>query len=410
MTVINSLIDTDLYKFTMAQAVFHQFSKQRPITRFKFKCRNANNLAKYVDDINAEFDHLCTLGFQRNELDYLSSLTFLSQDFIDFLEMFRLKRNYIKCWIDTNGELQIECDGPWIQVIFFEVFALSIVQEVWTMNEYPSHDMGFAREQLNLKIEDAKRHATKLRFNFADFGTRRRFSYAWQREVVQTLSSELPRDVFTGTSNVLFAMEFGVKPIGTMAHEYLQAGQALGPRLVDSQKYMLEKWVQEYRGELGIALSDVVGFDAFLVDFDKYFAKLYDGCRHDSGDPAKWCDKLIAHYVKLGIDPTTKTAVFSDGLDMASAMYLAERFRGRINTSFGIGTNLTNDVGVDALQVVMKMVECNGSPVAKISDSAGKGMCEDPEYLTYLKKVFKIPTVFDKMMVTGKKKYNVEVR
>jgi len=390
MPIINSLLDQDLYKFTMAQAVFHQFSKQRPMTRFKFKCRNKNELAKYVNDINAELDHLCTLNFKKNELDYLATLPFLSQDFIDFLEYFRLKREYIKCWVDENNELQIEATGPWIQVIFFEVFVLAIVQEVWTYNEHYDIDFHYARQQLNEKISHAKKYADLLRFNFADFGTRRRFSHEWQREVVETMANELPRNIFTGTSNVLFAMETGIKPIGTMAHEYLQAGQGLGPRLVHSQKFMLEKWVQEYRGDLGIALSDVVGFDAFLRDFDKYFAKLYDGCRHDSGDPIEWCERLIAHYESLGIDPMTKTAVFSDGLNFTNAFDIANRFRGRIKTSFGIGTNLTNDVGITPLQIVMKMVECNGSPVAKISDSKGKGMCEDDEYLKYLKKVFKI--------------------
>jgi nicotinate phosphoribosyltransferase len=391
MPVITSLLDTDLYKYTMGQCVFHQFSKQRPITRFVFKCRNANELAKHVDEINAELDHLCTLRYKEDEIEYLRSISFFSQDFVDFLEMSHLKREYIKCWVDSEtGELRIEADGPWMQVIWFEVFTLAIAQEVYTRNAYPDFDLTEGRARLNQKIKEAKAYGDMVRYTIADFGTRRRFNHAWQREVVETLSRELPNTTFVGTSNVLFAKEFGLKPIGTMAHEYLQAGQALGPKLADSQKYMLEKWVQEYRGDLGIALSDVVGFDAFLRDFDKYFAKLYDGCRHDSGDPFEWGEKLIAHYQKLGINSLTKTAVFSDGLTFELAFKLAERFRGRIQTSFGIGTNLTNDVGVTPLQVVMKMVELNDEPVAKISDSAGKGMCEDAEYLKYLKKVFKI--------------------
>lgn len=388
--IIKSLLDQDLYKFSMCQCVFHQFAKQRPWVRIKFKCRNANNLAKYVDEINEQLDYLCTLRFTKDELNYLRTrVHWLSHDFIDFLEMLQLKREYIKCWVDANNELQIVAEGPWIQVIWFEIFVLSIVQEVWTYNEYYDIDFTYGRKALQEKIDLANNYGNKLRFNFADFGSRRRFSFDWHREVITELS-KLHRTVFTGTSNVLFAKEFNLAPIGTMAHEYLQAGQALGPRIVNSQKFMLETWVQEYRGDLGIALTDVVGFDAFLRDFDKYFAKLYDGCRHDSGDPFQWCERLIAHYQSFGIDPMTKTAVFSDGLTFPLAFEIAERFRGRIKTSFGIGTNLTNDVGVTPLQVVMKMVECNGSPVAKISDSSGKGMCEDAEYLAYVKKVFNI--------------------
>ena len=390
MPITKSLLDTDLYKFSMGQCVFHQFSKQRPITRFKFKCRNENKLASFIDEINKELDYLCNLRFQEDEIEYLRSIPFFSQDFVDFLEMFKLKREYIKTWIGDDGQLNIECEGPWMQVIWFEVPVLAIVQEVYTRNSYAKLDLSSARESLEEKISQAKEYGSRLRYTIADFGTRRRFNYDWHREVVQTLSRELPRDIFVGTSNVLFAKEFGLKPIGTMAHEYLQAGQALGPKLADSQKYMLEKWVQEYRGDLGIALSDVVGFDAFLRDFDKYFAKLYDGCRHDSGDPFEWGERLIQHYEKLGIDPLTKTAVFSDGLTFKKAFELAERFRGRIKTSFGIGTNLTNDVTAVPLQIVMKMVELNGEPVAKISDSKGKGMCEDEDYLSYLKKVYQI--------------------
>ncbi|NQV00446.1 MAG: nicotinate phosphoribosyltransferase, partial [Parcubacteria group bacterium] len=173
------------------------------------------------------------------------------------------------------------------------------------------------------------------------------------------------------------------------AHEFLQAAQAL-VRVQDSQKFAFQQWAEEYRGKLGIALSDVVGMDAFLKDFDLYFCKLYDGARHDSGDPIVWCEKLIRHYENNGIDPKTKTAVFSDGLTFPKALALAKEFEGRIKTSFGIGTNLTNDMGITPLQIVIKMVECNGQPVAKISDSQGKEMCKDKAYLTHLKGVFNI--------------------
>ena len=204
----------------------------------------------------------------------------------------------------------------------------------------------------------------------------------------------LKRDMathFVGTSNVRFAMEQGLTPLGTMAHEYLQACQAVGPRLRDSQSFAFNMWAREYRGDLGIALSDVVGLEAFLRDFDLFFCKLFDGVRHDSGDPFEWGDKLIAHYQKMRIDPRTKTMVFSDSLDVPLAIRLYEYFKGRAQTSFGIGTNLTNDLGYESLQIVIKMTRCNGQPVAKISDAPSKTMDYDPSYVNYLREVFQVP-------------------
>lgn len=184
--------------------------------------------------------------------------------------------------------------------------------------------------------------------------------------------------------------KLGITPIGTMAHEFLQAFQALDVRLRDSQKAALETWVREYRGDLGVALTDVVGMDAFLRDFDLYFAKLFDGLRHDSGDPYAWGDKAIAHYQTLKIDPKTKSLTFSDGLTIKKAWDLHQYFKTRIKTNFGIGTNLTNDMGLTQLNIVLKLVQCNGQPVAKLSDSPGKVMIENNTYLAYLKQVFDI--------------------
>jgi nicotinate phosphoribosyltransferase len=180
-------------------------------------------------------------------------------------------------------------------------------------------------------------------------------------------------------------------PIGTMAHEYLQTYQALGVRLRDFQKAALEDWVQEYRGDLGVALTDVVGMDAFLSDFDLYFAKLFDGLRHDSGDPKVWGDKALAHYAKLRIDANTKRLVFSDGLDLETSIALYRHFSDRTQLGFGIGTNLSNDVGLTPLNIVMKLTRCNGQPVAKLSDSPGKTLCDDQTFLAYLRQVFNVP-------------------
>jgi nicotinate phosphoribosyltransferase len=224
----------------------------------------------------------------------------------------------------------------------------------------------------------------------ADYGTRRRFSRVWHEEVIGTLREKLGPQ-FAGTSNVSLAMRHNLTPLGTMAHEYLQACQALGPRLRDSQIFGFEVWAKEYRGDLGIALSDVYGFDAFLRDFDMYFCKLFDGVRHDSGDPFAWGERMIAHYVTNRVDPQTKTLIFSDGLDFTRVVELYQRFRDRVRLAFGVGTNLTNDLGYVPLQIVIKMVRCNGQPVAKLSDTPAKNMCDDTAYLAYLRQVFEIP-------------------
>ncbi|MBK5647343.1 MAG: nicotinate phosphoribosyltransferase, partial [Acinetobacter sp.] len=226
-------------------------------------------------------------------------------------------------------------------------------------------------------------------FLVSDFGTRRRYSLAWQKHVIEVFNQAAPH-IFRGTSNVLIAKQLGLTPIGTMAHEFLQAFQALDVRLRNFQKSALETWVQEYRGDLGIALTDVVGMDAFLRDFDLYFAKLFDGLRHDSGDPYEWGDKAYAHYKKLKIDSKTKMLTFSDGLNLEKAWDLHNYFKDRFQVSFGIGTNLTNDMGQTPLNIVLKLVECNGQSVAKISDSPGKTMTDNDTFLAYLRQVFEI--------------------
>jgi nicotinate phosphoribosyltransferase len=275
----------------------------------------------------------------------------------------------------------------------FEIFVLYIVNELYFRRFDTAPLMAEGRKRLHAKIEQLQQFSDeptkRYPFGFFDFGLRRRFSGAWQDEVVATLAQEAP-NYFKGTSNVYLAKKHGLVPIGTMAHEYLQSYQAFGVRLRDFQKAALEGWVQEYRGDLGTALTDVVGMDAFLADFDLYFAKLFDGLRHDSGDPVVWGEKAIAHYQKLRIDPHTKRLVFSDGLDLATAFSLYRHFADRTMTAFGIGTYLTNDMGIPPLNIVMKLVSCNGQSVAKLSDSPGKTLCKDETFLAYLRQVFNI--------------------
>ncbi len=390
LMIIDSLLDTDLYKFTMMQVVLHQFPGAQ--VEYRFKCRTPDvDLRPLVEDIRREVDHLCELRFTEAELDYLRQMRFIKSDFIDFLGLFHMNRRYIRIEPSPkdNGEIDITVSGPWLHTILAEIPILAIVNELYFRRVATAPDFAEGRRRLAEKIGSITADPEMAGIRIADYGTRRRFSRAWQAEVLQTCKETLG-ECFAGTSNVYFAMTQGHVPLGTMAHEYLQACQALGPRLRDSQTFAFDRWAREYRGDLGIALSDVFGFDAFLRDFDMYFCKLFDGARHDSGDPFAWGERLLAHYEANRVDPATKTLVFSDSLTFDLVRRLYQRFRHRAKVAFGVGTNLTNDIGLAPLQIVIKMVRCNGQPVAKLSDTPAKNMCDDEDYLQYLRKVFEI--------------------
>ncbi|MBC2768692.1 nicotinate phosphoribosyltransferase [Pusillimonas minor] len=388
--IITSLLDTDLYKFSMMQVVLHQFPAAQ--VEYRYKCRTPNvNLAPYLDEIRAEIHALCQLKFTDAELDYLRSLRFIKSDFVDFLGLFHLPEKCIDIGPgESEGEIAISVKGPWLHTILFEIPVLAIVNEVYFRNTCTEPGWEEGRQRLQKKMQLVTDDPALADFRVAEYGTRRRFSKLWHEEVVRTMKARMGVH-FAGTSNVMMAMKHNVTPLGTMGHEYLQACQALGPRLRDSQVFALEVWAKEYRGDLGIALSDVYGMEAFLRDFDMYFCKLFDGARHDSGDPFSWGERMLEHYKANRTDPRTKTLVFSDALTIPRAIELAQRFAGRCKVSFGIGTNLTNDLGHEPLQIVMKMVRCNGQPVAKVSDSPQKTMCDDPAYLAYLRQVFQLP-------------------
>ena len=394
--IIQSLLDTDLYKFTMLQVVLHKFPQTHSV--YHFRCRNLEQteypLVDILPELQQQLDYLCALKFKEDELTYLRSLRFIKSDFVDYLELFQLKRRFIKAGVDSEGRLDIWVEGPMVQAMMFEIFVLAIVNELYFKKIRSDAVLEEGEQRLKNKIalmQDYQRQQNPEDppFLVSDFGTRRRYSFAWQKHVVEEFHKAVP-DIFRGTSNVLLAKELNIIPIGTMAHEFLQAFQALDVRLRDFQKSALETWVQEYRGDLGIALTDVVGMDAFLRDFDLYFAKLFDGLRHDSGDPYEWGDKAYEHYKKLKIDSKTKMLTFSDGLNVEKAWKLHQYFKDRFQVSFGIGTNLTNDMGQTPLNIVLKLVECNRQSVAKISDSPGKTMTDNDTFLAYLRQVFDI--------------------
>ncbi|WP_028919845.1 nicotinate phosphoribosyltransferase [Pseudoxanthomonas suwonensis] len=391
MPIIPSLLDTDLYKFTMMQAVLHQHPGAQ--VEYLFRCRSTGvDLVPYLDRISDAIDDLCTLRMQPDELDYLRGLRFMKPDFVDFLGLFHFDRKYVQLRAnpDENGGIELRLKGPWLHTILFEVPLLAIVSEVYMHGTFGPPDREEGLRRMRAKTALLREAVGYEDCVITDFGTRRRYSHAWQGELLPHLRAELGEQ-FVGTSNVHFARMHGLVPQGTMAHEWLQAHQALGPRLRDSQVVAFETWAREYRGDLGIALTDTIGLEAFLRDFDLYFCKLFDGMRHDSGDPFEWGERMIAHLQANRVDPRSKTLVFSDGLDIERVMALYHHFKGRCRMSFGVGTNLTNDLGPKPLQIVLKMVRCNGQPVAKLSDTPGKTMVDDEGYLAYLRQVFETP-------------------
>ena len=393
--IIKSLLDTDLYKLTMMQAVFHQHPNV--MVKYEFKCRNAGiNFKPLLPFIDAALNDIKKLTFDTDEISYLMALddySLFKMDFIHYLMGYRNDHNTVKTYLDNGGDLHIEVTGTWLNTILWEVPVLAVVNEIYFTTGKTKEEIDalitVGEKKLADKIEAIKRDSVlgHRSLKIAEFGTRRRFSGEWQSKVVGTLVQDVP-NVIIGTSNVALARKFNIRPIGTHAHEWFMAHQAL-VRVEDSQKVALQNWASEYRGKLAIALSDTLGIDAFLRDFDLYFAKLYDGVRQDSGDPLEVYRKVVNHYKRLGIDPKTKTIIFSDGLDVNKAIDINKNTP-EINAMFGIGTSLTNDLVDEPLQIVMKLTECNNKAVAKISEARGKTMCNDPVYLTYLKSVFQI--------------------
>jgi len=390
--VIRSLLDTDVYKLTMLQTFLHRFPSATG--EYRFVCRGGERLplAGFAEEIARQVDHLCELRFTREELDYLATLRYIKPDLVDYLDLFQFRRRFIDVGV-ADGKLAITARGPLMHVMLFEIFVLAIVSEVNFSQYDRAAGSAEGRKRLAAKIaqlrEFESRPPRRHPYVFFEFGMRRRATREWHEEVIRTLAAEVPA-LFRGTSNVDMARRHGLVPIGTMAHEYLQAHQAFGYRLRDFQRAAFDNWVHEYRGDLGTALTDVVGLEAFLRDFDLYFAKLFDGLRQDSGDPVWWGERVLEHYGELRVDASTKMLTFSDALDFPKTFELYDRFADRARVGFGIGTHLTNDLGVPALNIVMKLVRCNDQPVCKVSDSPGKALCDDAMFLAYLKQVFEV--------------------
>ena len=389
--VLHTLLDTDAYKLHMQQAVFHHYYDVHVAA--EFRCRGDDLLGIYADSIREQVDAMQHLTLQDDEYQWLSGLPFFKADYLNWLRDFRYKPEQVTV-VNDNGKLDIRLEGPWREVIMWEVPLLAVISEL--AHRYRSPETGV--EQAVASLENKLAAFSTLtegldmsRFRLMDFGTRRRFSREVQQAIVKRLQQE---PWFVGTSNYDLARRLDLTPMGTQAHEWFQAHQQISPDLANSQRAALAAWLEEYPNQLGIALTDCITMDAFLRDFGPEFAERYQGLRHDSGDPVEWGEKAIAHYEKLGIDPMSKVLVFSDNLDLAKAVDLYRHFTSRINLSFGIGTRLTCDIPqVKPLNIVIKLVECNGKPVAKPSDSPGKTICHDKAFVRALRKAFDLPQI-----------------
>ena len=381
--IITSLLDIDLYKFNMDQVIFHKHTDL--CGEYYFKCRNQGIVftEEMVEEINAQIDHLCKLRFKKDELEYLRSIRFLKNDYVEFLRLWHPLRDYVTVSRSEEGELSIVVNGPLFSAMQFEIYLLEIVNEVYFRMAYDYEALRkSAEEKLNRKIQEF--NDGKYSFKFAEFGCRRRLSREWQDVVVQRFCNETKNCV--GTSNVYLAMKHGVTPIGTYAHEFVQMYQGIDSiPLAYTNHYAMKDWYDEYQGDNGTALTDTITTDLFLLDFNRAMVNNYTGVRHDSGDPFEWGEKIIAHYKKYGVDPKTKLLLFSDSLDFDRAQALYDHFKDKAKVSFGIGTFCSNDTGVDPLNIVIKLQYVNGRPVAKLSDVHGKEMCRDKDYLTYLR-------------------------
>lgn len=381
--MIKSLLDTDFYKISMGQVFFNKF-RNLP-SEYKFVCRNKDvDLSHLKEMVEAEVLRISELRYTLEEIIYLRSLDLFEEDYIDFLCHFKLNPDHVKVSI-ADGQLAIRISGPLPEVSPWEIYLLATINELYFKTKYPDLDFTEGRNRLRDKIK----LVTDPELKIMEFGTRRRFSQEWQEYVTKTLSETLSKNLI-GTSNIYLAMKLGLKAVGTQAHEYLQTFEQMAPDLAHFQKTALQVWKEAYGAKLQTALTDVISTDSFLRDLDEDLTKHYTGLRHDSGDPLQWGEKILNHYEKYSVDPSSKTLVFSDGLTIESATKIFAHFKDRTNMIFGIGTSLTNDVGVKPLNIVIKMVSCDGKPVAKISDEPSKAICEDPAFLEKLKTLFKV--------------------
>lgn len=383
--IITSILDTDLYKMTQQWFVLQTY----PEVDVTYVFNNRNKNMKFTDaayhEIMNQVEAMKNLKLTDKEYDWIrDNLPFLPIAYRQYLSAYQFNPTQVEGCIN-DGNLEITIRGKWRDTILWEVPLMAIISEVY----FAMVDTDWNYKYQQIIAETKAEQLASEGIAFADFGTRRRRSFQTQDLIVETMSRHSPN--FVGTSNPLLAMVHGVKALGTVAHESIMATTVL-ESVNHPNKFFMENWTKVYNGDLGTMLPDTYGIDSFLQDFTLEKAKTWDGVRHDSGDPKVFVDKIIAHYKKMRIDPTTKTIIFSDGLDVNTACDIAEYCKGKIRASFGIGTNFTNSFmkasapteKSKALNMVIKLNTVNGKPVVKLSDSPGKAI-GDPTMVKIMK-------------------------
>ena len=386
--IIRSILENDLYKFSMSY--YYQVHYPNAWGTFTFHDRNNTRYTnEFVEDLRKEFSNLASLSLLDSEFEWASStINYIPRYFWEWLCHFRFEADKIVTWLDDEQHLHIEVSDLMYKVTFYEIPILAIVSELY----HRHHDNVFQthEELLDVMVDNLKNKADIASCHnlfFADFGMRRRFNTISEEIVIEYMKEHCP--TFTGTSTVYLAMKYHIRPIGTMAHECFMFQAAIhSPK--EANYEVMEQWVKVYDGNLGTVLTDTYTVDVFLRNFSMKLAKLYDGVRHDSGDPKVFGDKIIDKYKSYGIDPKSKTIVFSDGLDFQTAAEIKEYFAGRIKVTFGIGTNLTCDLpGIRPMNIVMKLKECRineRQPIygcVKLSDVPGKAIGEPKDIENY---------------------------
>lgn len=396
--IITSLLETDLYKFSMGQAIYHQYPSYK--TNWTFKCRNTGVkfTNEMVDEIKLQIKHYCDLRFTEEELEYLAKIEWLHEDYIDHLRIWKPRFGDFEITTNSPCGLVIEAKGTWLNTSMYEIPVLAIINEVYFRMSY-NYDELF--EQYKRKLSEKINWLKDGTYNlgtFSEFGLRRRLSAQAQELAVKELinnNKEYKNSKCVGTSNVYLAWKYNAKPVGTMAHEYImcvgQGNPMYNPSY--SNKIAMDSWSKEYGVLNGTYLTDTIGDESTHLDMGYTYSILFSGVRHDSGDPYKWGEEWIAHYEGLynkykdeRVNPKNKTLLFSDSLDFKRASDLYTHFNERIKVAFGIGTYIANDTDAEPLNIVMKVTSCNDRPVAKLSNANGKTMCKDNDYVEYLRK------------------------
>ena len=385
--IITSLLETDAYKLSMGQCIYHHYSDYK--TTWRFKCRNedVHFTAEMVEEIKRQIQLYCGLRFTEEELEYVRSIHWIKGSYIDYLRIWQPRYGDFQIDTDAPCGLRLMARGTWLNTSMYETPTLAIINEVYFRMAYNYDELLESyKQKLDEKLRLLESGVYEIG-SFSEFGLRRRLSAEAEDLAVKRLAAgNFPGSLFVGTSNIYLAKQHGVKPVGTMAHEWImcvgQGQQRHNPAY--SNWFALDAWVKQYGVLNGTALTDTLTTECFLKDFQLTFATLFNGVRHDSADPIAWGERMIEHYKALGIDPLTKTLLFSDSLNFEKATAIYRHFKGRCRVAFGIGTYLSNETSVPALNIVMKPVSCNGTHVAKLSDDPGKGMCENEEYLEHL--------------------------